>query len=112
GGALGCKPQCVCAFCAEDAHLAVPMMKSGFEKMPQTLPPGFPAHFLFADGLSSVETLLTNIQVHYLCVCLCVPMCVCACNCLVGLSNVCIVYLQCLTCALCVCDCVCVTVCV
>ncbi|XP_031427829.1 dachshund a isoform X5 [Clupea harengus] len=46
----------------EDAHLAVPMMKSGFEKMPQTLPPGFPAPFLFADGLSSVETLLTNIQ--------------------------------------------------
>ncbi|KAK1889967.1 Dachshund like 2 [Dissostichus eleginoides] len=27
------------------------------------LPPGFPAPFLFADGLSSVETLLTNIQV-------------------------------------------------
>ncbi|XP_031427827.1 dachshund a isoform X2 [Clupea harengus] len=46
----------------KDAHLAVPMMKSGFEKMPQTLPPGFPAPFLFADGLSSVETLLTNIQ--------------------------------------------------
>ncbi|MED6274466.1 hypothetical protein CHARACLAT_016656, partial [Characodon lateralis] len=28
----------------------------------QNLPPGFPAPFLFADGLSSVETLLTNIQ--------------------------------------------------
>ncbi|KAM4537534.1 dachshund b isoform 2-T2 [Odontesthes bonariensis] len=28
----------------------------------QTLPHGFPAPFLFADGLSSVETLLTNIQ--------------------------------------------------
>ncbi|KAM6909212.1 LOW QUALITY PROTEIN: dachshund b [Xenentodon cancila] len=28
----------------------------------QSLPPGFPAPFLFADGLSSVETLLTNIQ--------------------------------------------------
>ncbi|XP_014900881.1 dachshund b [Poecilia latipinna] len=28
----------------------------------QTLPPGFPAPFLFAEGLSSVETLLTNIQ--------------------------------------------------
>ncbi|XP_028853738.1 dachshund homolog 2-like isoform X7 [Denticeps clupeoides] len=28
----------------------------------QTLPPGFPAPFLFADGISSVETLLTNIQ--------------------------------------------------
>lgn len=31
----------------------------------QTLPPGFPAPFLFADGLSSVETLLTNIQVWW-----------------------------------------------
>uniref|UniRef100_A0A3Q3D205 SKI/SNO/DAC domain-containing protein n=1 Tax=Hippocampus comes TaxID=109280 RepID=A0A3Q3D205_HIPCM len=28
----------------------------------QGLPPGFPAPFLFADSLSSVETLLTNIQ--------------------------------------------------
>lgn len=28
----------------------------------QVLPPGFPAPFLFADGLSSIETLLTNIQ--------------------------------------------------
>ncbi|XP_048093823.1 dachshund a isoform X4 [Alosa alosa] len=46
----------------EEAQLAVPMMKPGFEKLPQTLPPGFPAPFLFADGLSSVETLLTNIQ--------------------------------------------------
>ncbi|XP_063059296.1 dachshund a isoform X5 [Engraulis encrasicolus] len=51
---------------AEEAQLAaVPLMKPGFEKLPlagQTLPPGFPAPFLFADGLSSVETLLTNIQ--------------------------------------------------
>ncbi|XP_048093821.1 dachshund a isoform X2 [Alosa alosa] len=46
----------------KEAQLAVPMMKPGFEKLPQTLPPGFPAPFLFADGLSSVETLLTNIQ--------------------------------------------------
>ncbi|XP_063059293.1 dachshund a isoform X2 [Engraulis encrasicolus] len=50
----------------EEAQLAaVPLMKPGFEKLPlagQTLPPGFPAPFLFADGLSSVETLLTNIQ--------------------------------------------------
>ncbi|XP_028840457.1 dachshund a isoform X2 [Denticeps clupeoides] len=47
------------------AQLVLPMMKPGFEKLPlggQTLPPGFPAPFLFADGLSSVETLLTNIQ--------------------------------------------------
>nr|XP_023824690.1 dachshund homolog 2 [Salvelinus alpinus] len=50
---------------ADEAQLALPMMKPGFEKMPlggQTLPPGFPAPFLFADGLNSVETLLTNIQ--------------------------------------------------
>ncbi|XP_052376683.1 dachshund homolog 2-like isoform X7 [Oncorhynchus keta] len=50
---------------AEEGQLALPMMKPGFEKMAlggQTLPPGFPAPFLFADGLNSVETLLTNIQ--------------------------------------------------
>uniref|UniRef100_A0A674CJL0 Dachshund a n=1 Tax=Salmo trutta TaxID=8032 RepID=A0A674CJL0_SALTR len=50
---------------SDEAQLALPMMKPGFEKMPlggQTLPPGFPAPFLFADGLNSVETLLTNIQ--------------------------------------------------
>ncbi len=47
------------------------MQKPGFEKLPlgtQTLPPGFPAPFLFGDGLSSVDTLLTNIQVHAVCV--------------------------------------------
>uniref|UniRef100_A0A671LAW7 Dachshund a n=1 Tax=Sinocyclocheilus anshuiensis TaxID=1608454 RepID=A0A671LAW7_9TELE len=51
----------------DEAQLALPIQKPGFEKLPlgtQTLPPGFPAPFLFADGLSSVETLLTNIQVH------------------------------------------------
>ncbi|XP_030649941.1 dachshund a [Chanos chanos] len=49
----------------DEAQLALPLLKPGFEKLPlgaQTLPPGFPAPFLFADGLSSVETLLTNIQ--------------------------------------------------
>ncbi|XP_051533771.1 dachshund homolog 2-like isoform X2 [Myxocyprinus asiaticus] len=49
----------------DEAHLALPIQKPGFEKLSlgsQTLPPGFPAPFLFADGLSSVETLLTNIQ--------------------------------------------------
>uniref|UniRef100_A0A8C2EEF8 Dachshund a n=1 Tax=Cyprinus carpio TaxID=7962 RepID=A0A8C2EEF8_CYPCA len=49
----------------DEAQLALPIQKAGFEKLPlgtQTLPPGFPAPFLFADGLSSVETLLTNIQ--------------------------------------------------
>ncbi|XP_048885194.1 LOW QUALITY PROTEIN: dachshund homolog 2-like [Brienomyrus brachyistius] len=44
----------------EESQLALPMMKPGFDK--QALAPGFPATFLFADGLSSMETLLTNIQ--------------------------------------------------
>ncbi|KPP71548.1 hypothetical protein Z043_109521 [Scleropages formosus] len=50
---------------ADEAQLTLPVMKPGFDKLPlggQALPPGFPAPFLFADGLSSVETLLTNIQ--------------------------------------------------
>ncbi|KAI5096420.1 dachshund-like 2, partial [Silurus meridionalis] len=49
----------------DEAQIALPLLKSGFEKLPlgaQTLPPGFPAPFLFTEGLSSVETLLTNIQ--------------------------------------------------
>ncbi|KAJ8348507.1 hypothetical protein SKAU_G00270960 [Synaphobranchus kaupii] len=49
----------------KDEAQLMPMMKPGFDKLPlagQALPPGFPAPFLFADGLSSVETLLTNIQ--------------------------------------------------
>ncbi|XP_023697501.1 dachshund a isoform X2 [Paramormyrops kingsleyae] len=49
----------------DEVQLSLPMMKPGFDKLPlggQALPPGFPAPFLFADGLSSVETLLTNIQ--------------------------------------------------
>ncbi|XP_060746911.1 dachshund a isoform X2 [Tachysurus vachellii] len=49
----------------DEAQIALPLLKSGFEKLPlgtQTLPPGFPTPFLFTEGLSSVETLLTNIQ--------------------------------------------------
>ncbi|XP_041111595.1 dachshund a isoform X1 [Polyodon spathula] len=49
----------------DETQLVLPMMKPSFDKLPltgQTLPPGFPGPFLFADGLSSVETLLTNIQ--------------------------------------------------
>ncbi|KAM3857353.1 dachshund homolog 2-like [Diretmus argenteus] len=48
----------------EDSSLGLPAVKPGFDRLPsgQVLPPGFPAPFLFADGLSSVETLLTNIQ--------------------------------------------------
>ncbi|XP_015677789.1 dachshund homolog 2-like, partial [Protobothrops mucrosquamatus] len=50
-----------------EVQIAIPIMKPTLEKVQlagQTLPPGFPAPFLFADGLSSVETLLTNIQVY------------------------------------------------
>ncbi|KAJ8266046.1 hypothetical protein GJAV_G00125280 [Gymnothorax javanicus] len=49
----------------KDEAQLIPMTKPSFDKLPlagQALPPGFPAPFLFADGLSSVETLLTNIQ--------------------------------------------------
>ncbi|XP_044283312.1 dachshund homolog 2 [Varanus komodoensis] len=49
----------------EEVQIAIPVLKPTLEKVQlagQTLPPGFPAPFLFADGLSSVETLLTNIQ--------------------------------------------------
>ncbi|XP_069068794.1 dachshund homolog 2 isoform X8 [Pleurodeles waltl] len=49
----------------EEIQIAIPIMKPNLEKVQlagQALPPGFPAPFLFADGLSSVETLLTNIQ--------------------------------------------------
>ncbi|KAG8448403.1 hypothetical protein GDO86_015482, partial [Hymenochirus boettgeri] len=49
----------------DDIQIAIPIIKPGLDKVQltgQTLPPGFPAPFLFADGLSSVETLLTNIQ--------------------------------------------------
>ncbi|XP_078544590.1 dachshund homolog 2 isoform X4 [Lissotriton helveticus] len=49
----------------EEIQIAIPIMKPNLDKVQlagQALPPGFPAPFLFADGLSSVETLLTNIQ--------------------------------------------------
>ncbi|XP_032355314.1 dachshund b [Etheostoma spectabile] len=54
-----------------DADVALPNPAAPIKKITkdkeesslgQALPPGFPAPFLFADGLSSVETLLTNIQ--------------------------------------------------
>ncbi|XP_018084625.1 dachshund family transcription factor 2 L homeolog isoform X1 [Xenopus laevis] len=49
----------------DDIQIAIPFIKPTLDKVQltgQTLPPGFPSPFLFADGLSSVETLLTNIQ--------------------------------------------------
>ncbi|XP_067852991.1 dachshund a isoform X2 [Heptranchias perlo] len=48
----------------ETQHM-MPTIRTSIEKFHmagQALPPGFPAPFLFADGLSSIETLLTNIQ--------------------------------------------------
>ncbi|XP_061816238.1 dachshund b [Nerophis lumbriciformis] len=48
------------------ANSATPIKKITKDKVEpllgQALPPGFPTPFLFADSLSSVETLLTNIQ--------------------------------------------------
>ncbi|XP_020935341.1 dachshund homolog 2 isoform X3 [Sus scrofa] len=52
----------------EEDPVQIPMMKSPLDKIQltpgQALPPGFPGPFIFADSLSSVETLLTNIQVN------------------------------------------------
>uniref|UniRef100_A0A8C5LZI2 Dachshund family transcription factor 1 n=1 Tax=Leptobrachium leishanense TaxID=445787 RepID=A0A8C5LZI2_9ANUR len=50
-----------------ETPLSTPTARDGFEKLSlsghgQPLPPGFPSPFLFPDGLSSIETLLTNIQ--------------------------------------------------
>ncbi|XP_071979324.1 dachshund homolog 2 [Engystomops pustulosus] len=49
----------------DEIQIAIPILKPTLDKVQlagQTLPHGFHAPFLFADGLSSVETLLTNIQ--------------------------------------------------
>ncbi|XP_076419025.1 dachshund homolog 2 isoform X5 [Peromyscus maniculatus bairdii] len=52
----------------EEVPTQIPMMKSPLDKIQlapgQALSPGFPGPFIFADSLSSVETLLTNIQVN------------------------------------------------
>ncbi|CAB1327454.1 unnamed protein product, partial [Coregonus sp. 'balchen'] len=40
-------------------------VRDGYERLSfsgQKLPPGFPGPFIFPEGLSSIETLLTNIQ--------------------------------------------------
>ncbi|XP_062390204.1 dachshund d isoform X2 [Sardina pilchardus] len=45
--------------------LCTPTARDSYERLSlasQALPPGFPSPFLFPDGLSSIETLLTNIQ--------------------------------------------------
>ncbi|KAM7338766.1 hypothetical protein ACRRTK_002250 [Alexandromys fortis] len=50
----------------EEVPPQIPLMKSPMDKIQlapgQALSPGFPGPFIFADNLSSVETLLTNIQ--------------------------------------------------
>ncbi|XP_016884743.1 dachshund homolog 2 isoform X2 [Homo sapiens] len=52
----------------EEVPVQIPIMKSPLDKIQltpgQALPAGFPGPFIFADSLSSVETLLTNIQVN------------------------------------------------
>ncbi|KAG5833122.1 dachshund homolog 1-like [Anguilla rostrata] len=49
----------------DDTPMCTPTARDSYERLAlsgQTLPPGFPSPFLFPDGLSSIETLLTNIQ--------------------------------------------------
>ncbi|XP_028250115.1 dachshund d isoform X3 [Parambassis ranga] len=49
----------------EDIPICTPTARESYERLSlagQALPPGFPSPFLFPDGLSSIETLLTNIQ--------------------------------------------------
>ncbi|XP_051564005.1 dachshund homolog 1-like isoform X2 [Myxocyprinus asiaticus] len=49
----------------EENPLCTPTARDSYERLSlasQGLPPGFPSPFLFPDGLSSIETLLTNIQ--------------------------------------------------
>ena len=53
-------------FFADDNLMCTPTARDSYERLSlagQALPPGFPSPFLFPDGLSSIETLLTNIQV-------------------------------------------------
>ncbi|XP_058249306.1 dachshund d isoform X3 [Hemibagrus wyckioides] len=48
----------------QEAPMCTPTARDSYERLSlgQALPPGFPSPFLFPDGLSSIETLLTNIQ--------------------------------------------------
>lgn len=55
---------------ADDSMLPLPLLKTTYDKLPLTSQPLSINHanpaftpFLFAEGLSSMETLLTNIQV-------------------------------------------------
>ncbi|KAG7467107.1 hypothetical protein MATL_G00149750 [Megalops atlanticus] len=49
----------------DETPLCTPTARDSYERLSlagQAMPPGFPSPFLFPDGLSSIETLLTNIQ--------------------------------------------------
>ncbi|XP_062861866.1 dachshund d isoform X2 [Trichomycterus rosablanca] len=49
----------------KEAPMCTPTARDSYERLSlasQALPPGFASPFLFPDGLSSIETLLTNIQ--------------------------------------------------
>lgn len=49
----------------DENSMCTPTARDSYERLSlagQALPPGFPSPFLFPDGLSSIETLLTNIQ--------------------------------------------------
>ncbi|XP_014019256.1 dachshund d isoform X1 [Salmo salar] len=49
----------------DDNPMCTPTARDSYERLSlagQGLPPGFPSPFLFPDGLSSIENLLTNIQ--------------------------------------------------
>ncbi|XP_066542416.1 dachshund d isoform X2 [Hoplias malabaricus] len=49
----------------KEVPMCTPTARDSYERLSlasQALPPGFPSPFLFPDGLSSIETLLTNIQ--------------------------------------------------
>lgn len=55
-----------CFSLTEETSVCTPTARDSYERLSlagQALPPGFPSPFLFPDGLSSIETLLTNIQV-------------------------------------------------
>lgn len=61
-----CYNECGFIFVAEESVLCTPTSRETYERVSHTiptLPPGFPAPLLFPEGLSSIETLLTNIQV-------------------------------------------------
>ncbi|XP_043104843.1 dachshund d isoform X5 [Puntigrus tetrazona] len=53
------------SYVTQETPMCTPTARDSYERLSlagQTLPPGFPSPFLFPDGLSSIETLLTNIQ--------------------------------------------------